>query len=248
MRRCHRQEFDLGNYYQSVLSILRHPLFAKGCKTATAGIIGTGIWGVVTGLAMVKAGLSTWQAIGMTIFVFSGTAQLAALPLMVIGTPIAIVLTTALLANLRFVLYSAIIAKYFGQYSLLKRTSIGYLTIDSGLAAYTANYDPTWTQKEQIAYWAGCVMPIWAIWQVCSLLGIAMAGFLPDSKGYAFVGLLAIFAIIVPLIKNKATVACALCAAAVAIIGASLGQSLPPGIATLAAVFAGIAGAVVFAK
>ena len=238
----------MGNHYQSALAVFRHPLFAKGYKTTTAGFIGTGIWGVVTGLAMVKAGLTSWQAIGMTIFVFSGTAQLAALPLMVIGTPIAIVLTTALLANLRFVLYSAIVAKYFGQYALFKRTAIGYLTIDAGLAAYTTNYDSKWTQKEQLAFWAGCVIPIWAIWQVCSLLGIAMAGFLPNSKGYAFVGLLAIFAIVVPLIKNKATIACAICAALVAILGAAFGQSLPPGVATLAAVSAGIAGAMVFSK
>ena len=227
---------------------MRHPLFAKGRQATAAGIIATAIWGVVTGLAMVKAGLTSFQAVGMTLFVFSGTAQLAALPLMVIGTPIVLILTTALLANLRFIVYSAIVAKYFGQYGLLKRTAIGYLTIDSGLAAYTANFDAKWTAKEQLAYWAGCIFPVWAVWQIGSFIGIALAGFLPDSKGYAFVGLLAIFAIVVPMVKNKATITCASCSGIVAIVGATVGQSWPPGIATLAAVLAGIAGAVVVAK
>jgi hypothetical protein len=63
--------------------------------------------------ALVKGGLSTSQALGMLVLVYSGTAQLAALPLMAAGAALGAVWVTALLANLRFVVYSAVVATEF---------------------------------------------------------------------------------------------------------------------------------------
>ena len=44
--------------------------------------LGISAWALVTGVAMVKAGLSIPIAVAMTLFVYAGSAQLAALPLM----------------------------------------------------------------------------------------------------------------------------------------------------------------------
>ena len=40
---------------------------------------GTFAWGLVTGVAMVKSGLTLAQAVGMTVLVFAGSAQLSSL-------------------------------------------------------------------------------------------------------------------------------------------------------------------------
>jgi predicted branched-subunit amino acid permease len=222
------------------VTIWREALFKQALHISTAGVIGVGLWGIVTGLAMVKSGLGVWHAVGMTLLVYSGTAQLAALPLIALGTPLLAIVTTAILVSLRFVVYSALIAKYFGHFPFFKRVAIGYLTIDSGLAVYSAHFKASWTTHQQLSFWAGSNLPVWATWQTGSLIGIALAGVLPDSKAYAFIGLLAIFALITPLLKTKAAVACALAAAAVAILGATLGQQWPKGLGTLAAVIAGV--------
>jgi predicted branched-subunit amino acid permease len=222
--------------------LLKDPLFKSGFSSVTAGVIGVGIWGVVTTLAMMKSGLSAWECVAMTLLVYSGTAQLAALPLLAAGSPFVAIIATAILVSLRFVVYSAIIAKHFGHFPLGKRLIIGYLTIDSGLAAYTSKQQEQWNSQQQLSFWAGCNLPVWVFWQIGSLIGILLASFLPTSKAYAFIGLLAILAMTTPLIKNKATLACALTAAAVATIG----YRWPTGVATFVAVILGVAAAMLF--
>src|SRR5581483_8574705 len=58
-------------------------------------------WGVVTGVAMSKSVLTIPQAIGMSIFVYAGSSQLAVLPLLAAGLPIWTVLLTAFIVNVR---------------------------------------------------------------------------------------------------------------------------------------------------
>ena len=64
-------------------------------------------WGLVTGVAMVKSGLSVPLAIMMSLVVYAGSAQLASLPLLAAGAPIWVVWAAALCVNLRFVIFSA---------------------------------------------------------------------------------------------------------------------------------------------
>ena len=51
----------------------------RACSQTVPGLFA---WGAVTGMAMVQTGLSLWQCLVMTLFVYAGSAQLAALPLM----------------------------------------------------------------------------------------------------------------------------------------------------------------------
>ena len=81
---------------------------------APAGIA-IAAWGLVTGVAMVKGGLSVTMALVMTVVVFAGSAQLAVLPLLVSGAPLPIVWATALLVNLRFVIFAAAMRGYFAR-------------------------------------------------------------------------------------------------------------------------------------
>ena len=53
----------------------------EGVKAGLPTLFGIGAWGLVVGIAMVKTGLTVPQAIGMTLLVFAGSAQLASLPL-----------------------------------------------------------------------------------------------------------------------------------------------------------------------
>ena len=57
--------------------------FSAALKVSAATMPGISAWGLVSGMAMVKSGLTLWQALGMSFFVFAGSAQLATLPLMI---------------------------------------------------------------------------------------------------------------------------------------------------------------------
>src|SRR5262245_27856788 len=69
--------------------------FRQGRKDMIGPSLGISAWGLVTGVAMIKSGLSAPLAVLMGIFVYAGSAQLAALPLIAAGAPIWVVWATA---------------------------------------------------------------------------------------------------------------------------------------------------------
>ena len=73
---------------------------------------------MISGVAMVKGGLAVPWAIAMSLLVYAGSAQLAALPLIVAGAPLWVIVATGLITNLRFVIYSAALRPYFVAHSL----------------------------------------------------------------------------------------------------------------------------------
>ena len=63
---------------------------------------------------MIKSGLTLPLAMLMSLAVYAGSAQLAALPLIAAGAPL-VIWATAACMNLRFVIFSAHWHKYFGH-------------------------------------------------------------------------------------------------------------------------------------
>lgn len=68
-------------------------------------LIATVVWGFVTGVAMVKSGLSGLEATLMTLFVYAGSAQLTALPLIESHAPLWLIFTAGFIVNIRFIIF-----------------------------------------------------------------------------------------------------------------------------------------------
>ncbi|MEB2319338.1 MAG: AzlC family ABC transporter permease [Pseudomonadota bacterium] len=200
---------------------------------------GTVSWGLVTGIALVKAGLTTGQALGMAALVFSGTAQLVTIPLIVAGASLPVVMLTVFLTNLRFIIYSATLARDLGRLPLPLRLGLGYLTSDTALAAYRLRYRDGEPQVQRVALFAGCCIPVYLVWQIGSLAGIGVAHLLPAGAGLGYLGTLAVVAMTAALVRSASSVA----AAAVAIGVALLGRGWPYSLGMFGAVVAGIAAA-----
>ena len=62
-------------------ALWRHPEFRRGAREMAGIALGIAAWGLVTGVAMVKSGLGAAGPLLMSLVVFAGSAQLAALPL-----------------------------------------------------------------------------------------------------------------------------------------------------------------------
>ena len=73
---------------------VRHPQFRRGAQDMSHASLGIAAWGLVTGVAMVKSGLSVPLALFMNLVVFAGSAQLVAIPLMMVGTPVWVIWAT----------------------------------------------------------------------------------------------------------------------------------------------------------
>lgn len=221
--------------------------FQDGLRTMSKSVVTIFTWALVTGLAMGKSTLTLWQAVSMSLLVFAGTAQLAALPLIALGLPIWIILMTAFVVNLRFVIFSIGMQAHFYSLPLWRRATLGYFTADFGYLMYTAKYpeahppqeSPT-ARRSRIAYMYGLTCGNWSIWQLGSLLGIALAGQIPQSWGLEFAGTLALIAIIVPMLDRAAARWAAGVAALVAVFSMSLPFKLNIVLAIVAAIGVGI--------
>jgi predicted branched-subunit amino acid permease len=196
---------------------LVHPDVLEGARRLGAGALGTLFWGIATGISMIKGGMTEFQAVTMTVVVFSGTAQLAALPLMIEGAALPVIWLTATLANLRFVLYSAITAPEFRRQSMPRRLGLGWLTSDTGLATYLAHREAhALPQRQRVRLYVGANGLTYLAWIAGTLIGVLVAGRLPDVPQFAFAGVLAILGLVGAMLRDAPAWANAIVAGLVA--------------------------------
>ena len=187
-----------------ISQVLASPAFREGARDMRAVGLGVSAWGLVTGVAMVKSGLSVGLALIISLTVFAGSAQLAALPLIAAGAPLLLVLGAAFCVNLRFVVFSAQMRPYLERLSLRRRLAYGYLIGDVNLVMMLRRYPVADGSATQTQYFLGGGLTNWAFWQVPSIVGILLADLFPDSWGVAFAGTLALLAIVLGLMANRA--------------------------------------------
>jgi predicted branched-subunit amino acid permease len=216
-------------------------VWREGFKVGIPTLFGIGAWGLVVGVAMVKTGLSVPQALAMTLLVFAGSAQLASLPLIAAGAPIWVIFATALVVNLRFVIFSALLAPHFAHLPWKKRFALGYVAGDMTVALFLQRFPTEAPALGKLSYLKGLLYPNWGAWQVGSIAGIFLGSAVPAEWGLGFAGTLAIICIMVPLTVGRA----ALCGVVVASATAVLAHGLPYKLGLLAAVLLGMIAAMV---
>jgi len=213
----------------------------EGVKAGMPTLFGIAAWGLVVGIAMVKTGLTIPQALGMTLLVFAGSAQLASLPLIAAGAPVWVIFATALVVNLRFVIFSVLLAPHFAHLPWRQRLGLGYVSGDMTVAMFLQRYPSEQPVPGKLSYLKGLMYPNWAAWQVGSIAGIFLGSAVPPEWGLGFAGTLAIVCVMVPLIANSA----ALCGVLVAAVVSVLAYGLPYKLGLLVAVLLGMLSAMV---
>lgn len=217
--------------------------FREGLKVCAPTMPGIFAWGMVTGMAMAKTGLTIWQALGMTFIVFAGSAQLASLPLIVANAPLWVVFVTALVVNLRFVIFAAAVGPHFAHLPWYKRIWHGYFNADITVGLFPQRFpaETIYRTEGKVGFFTGIGYPNWAAWQAGSVAGILLASQIPQSWGIGFAGTLALLAVTIPLTINAAALAGVVVAAAAAVAGAAL----PYRLGLLLAVVVGMMAAMV---
>lgn len=198
--------------------------------------LGMAAWGLVTGVAMVKSGLSPLLATLMTLLVYAGSAQLAALPLLVAGAPLPVLWAAAFCVNLRFVIYSAHWHNYLGHLPRWQRLVLGYLAVDLSYVFFARRFPDPRPSPEQLPYLLGGITWNWLSWQGASLLGIFVADRVPTDWDLGFAGVLALLGVTYSLLAGKKT----WIAAGVAAGAAVAAFPLPLGLNIVVAIAAGV--------
>ncbi len=190
--------------------------------------LATGIaaWGLMTGVAMVKSGMSVVEALAMTFLVYAGSSQLAAIPLIVAAAPIWVILATGFCVNLRFVVFSLHLRPHLIHLPRWRRLVNGYLTADLSYALFTGRFARPGTSPgeyaEQEAYLAGNYFVTWCSWMVPGVLGIGLANLIPSAWGLGFAGVLCLVGVLCSLANTPLRLLSALLAGAAAVAAYAL--------------------------
>jgi predicted branched-subunit amino acid permease len=203
---------------------------------------GIAAWGLMTGVAMVKSGMSVTAAVAMTLFVYAGSSQLAAIPLLVAGAPAWVVWATGFCVNLRFVVFSLHLRQYLMHMPRWRRLVNGFLTADLSYALFTARYPEPATdaggRRAQEAYLAGNYCLTWLAWNGASLLGIVLGNAIPSAWGLGFAGVLCLVGILCSMANTPLRLVAGAVAGTVAVAAYALPLKLNIVVAIGAAVLA----------
>ena len=219
---------------------IRREVFRQGQRAILHSLPGSAVWGLVSGVAMVKGGLTVPWAIAMSLCVYAGSAQLASLPLIAAGAPIWVIIATGFITNLRFVIYSAALRPFFAQESAARRGALGFFMTDFTFTLFMrAAREGSLPETHRDAWFAGVCANNWITWQVFAITGIVAASFVPTDWGLEFTGTLALLALVGPALTARPAVIGALVSAIVAL----LTHGLPLRLGLFCAAIAGIVAA-----
>lgn len=231
--------------------------FLSGVRAELPILLGVAPFGMIYGVLALGAGLPPSMAQAMSSVVFAGMSQFMAVQLFSAGTPWVVMVLTIFVINLRHALYSASVAPYLRRLSPLWKGLLAYLLTDEAYAIAITHYQETGPmpltpelvpasvsdqgrnqgQDNRHWYFLGAGLALWTCWQISTAVGIFLGTQVPEGWSLDFTLALTFIALVVPAIKDRASLAAALAAGLVAVAA----YGLPYKLGLIAAALAGIA-------
>jgi len=213
--------------------------FLDGVRAVAPIVVGIVPFGLVAGATAVDAGLTLLDAVGLSVVVFAGASQLAAIGLFGEGAPLALVVLTVLVINLRLVMYSASLAPELLDEPRRWRALSAYLLTDQAYALSVTRFErePGTSRRP---FYLGAAAPLWVVWQVCTVVGAVVGARVPPWLPLDFAVPLTFLALLVPAVKGRATAAAAAVGGGVATVGVGLPLEAGLMVGAVAGVLAGV--------
>ena len=210
--------------------------FVAGIKGAAPILIGVIPFAMITGVGAVSVGLSFWESMGMSVFVYAGASQLVVFQLMSAGTPWIIMVLTAWVVNVRFTMYSATLAPYLQKLSTERKALLAYMLSDQAFGVSMSRFVSTDKEMDHRWYYFGAALIIWVAWQVSTVIGTLLGALVPTSLGFDFAFPLSFMALMFGALRDRPTVVAALTGGFIAV----LAKGLPYNTGLVLATFLGI--------
>jgi 4-azaleucine resistance transporter AzlC len=207
-------------YNQSMAS--KRSEFLAGIKGELPILIGVIPFGMIYGVSALSAHVPVEVAQAMSIIVFAGSAQFVTAQFIGAGIPGVVIVVTAFIINLRHALYSASVAPYLKQLHPLWKWVLAYLLTDEAYAVTITHYHQPGDVTHKHWYFLGAGLALWSTWQLSTAVGIFLGAQIPASWSLDFTLPLTFIALVVPALKDRASVAAALTGGIVAVIAVSL--------------------------
>jgi 4-azaleucine resistance transporter AzlC len=214
--------------------------FLSGLFHVTPILLGVIPFGMIYGALARSAGLPADMAQAMSVILFAGSAQFITAQLVASGTPLLVILVTACLVNLRHMLYSASMAPYLKPLHPAWKWLLAYLLTDEAYAVAITGYQDSEDMTNKHWYMLGAGIGLWTTWQLSTAVGVFLGGQIPASWSLDFALPLTFIALVVPTLKDRASVAAASVAGIAAVFAAGLPLNLGLIVASVVGMFVGL--------
>jgi 4-azaleucine resistance transporter AzlC len=140
-------------------------------------------FGFVYGLSARTAGFSPVEAGAMSVIVFAGAAQFAAVGYVAGGFSwVGIVVLTAFL-NARHVLYSAALAPHYAERPRAERAVMAHFLTDEAFALAMTHIRRL-RRPDRWGYWFAAIVTTFIPWNLATLAGVLAGGAIPDPSRF----------------------------------------------------------------
>jgi predicted branched-subunit amino acid permease len=215
--------------------------FLAGSRDMVPVLLGTIPFGFVAGVVSIASGLTVWQGLALSLFSFSGIAQLVTCQLVAAHAPLPVVVAGAGVVSLRFLMYSAALAPHLAHLDRRWRALLAFLMTDQSFASSVKRYSEP--GETRLAHWhvLGSAATLYVSWQAAVVIGVVAGAQVPASWSLDFAVVLTFIALLVPAVRTRADLAAAIVAAAVALVTAGLPYRLALVVASVAGIAVGLA-------
>jgi 4-azaleucine resistance transporter AzlC len=196
--------------------------FLSGVKSELPLMIGVIPFGMIYGILAIAAGLPPSVAQAMSFIIFAGSSQFVSAQLFGLGVPAMLNVFTVWVINLRHALYSASVASYLQKLPTRWKLTLAYLLTDEAYAVTIIHYQQEGDKQYRHWYFLGAGLTLWTTWQLSTAMGIFLGAAVPASWSLDFTLALIFIALVVPSLKDRASLGAALSAGVAAIILFSL--------------------------
>jgi 4-azaleucine resistance transporter AzlC len=214
-------------------------VFIDGVKAILPVLLGIIPFGTIFGVTAVAQGLPAIHALGMSLFIFAGAAQLVAVQLITNGAPLLVIWASTFFINLRFMMYSTSLAPHFRDASNPIKGWLSFLIADQIYAVSIIRYTERPDAPYKPYFFLGGGMTLVAAWNISTAVGVFLGAQVPASWSLDFAVPLTFLALVFPALKDWPAALAAVSAGVTAVLAANLPYNLGLIVAALTGILIG---------
>ena len=165
--------------------------FLRGARLSIPIIVASAPFGLLFGVVAVDNGFTIAEAVFMSAAVFAGASQMVGIELF--GQTIApwLIVFSIFAVNFRHVLYSAVVGRKLGHWSVAEKAAGFFFLIDPTFAEMERRSEEG--SKISFAWYMGLSLPIYLCWVAEAAIGATFGRLLPDTHALGFDFMLPIY-------------------------------------------------------
>ena len=215
--------------------------FVDGVRVVSPLLLAVILFGLVLGVTAAASLVGGGLGIATSFIIFAGAAQLVTVQLLDAGTSLVVVIVTALVVNVRHLMYSAAMASHFSEFPRRTRFVLPYLLTDQAFAVSVLRYETATDPTYKRWFFTGAGFALWGSWQIATIVGVALGAQIPESLGLEFAIPLVFLVLLIPVVQTRPGLVAAVMGGLVAVAASGAPYGLGLVIGALTGVAAGVA-------